>query len=401
MLRHRHVRETVPARTSKGLDVAHGLCSPHRGQNSGMNREAELTNEHIKANREAAKTAGLRYVTDTAPGIRREGDADTGFRYLNSDGSEVTDEKTLGRIKSIAFPPAYTDTWFCRTANGHLQATGRDAKHRKQFRYHPKWRQVRDENKFDRMMAFGDALSTIRARVAEDLTRRGLPREKVLATVVQLLETTRIRVGNEKYAHTNQHYGLTTLRGEHVRVRGEQITFSFIGKAGVRHKLAVNNRKLARIVKGLHDLPGQELFEYVDAETGSIHPVHSDDVNEYLQEISGNGAVPAPAFTAKDFRTWAGTVQCAMELAAFETVDTQKAVEANVKVAIAKVAATLGNTPAVCKQCYIHPAILTAYTEAGLPDALRSVPGKSGETPDILLPEEQAVMRYLRAQKNN
>lgn len=356
-----------------------------------MSRKARLTSETEEKSREAAKVAGLRYVIDSKPGIRREGDAAKGFRYFAPDGSEITDEKTIERLAEIGFPPAYTNAWFCRHANGHIQATGRDAKGRKQYRYHAKWREIRDENKYDRMMAFGDALPKLRERVAADLNRRGLCREKALATVVQLLERTRIRVGNDEYARTNQHYGLTTMRGEHVEVRGESITFSFVGKAGVRHKLTVNNRKLARIVGKMHDLPGQELFEYVDAD-GGIHGVHSEDVNDYLQEITGE------AFTAKDFRTWAGTVKCAFELAAFEAAKTQKEVAENIAKAVREVATTLGNTPSVCRKCYIHPAILSAYTEAGLPDSLRGVPGEPAPTPGVLLPEEQAVLRYLREQ---
>jgi DNA topoisomerase-1 len=358
-----------------------------------VNSKVEPTAQHAAANREAAKSAGLRYVSDAKPGIRREGDAQSGFRYFAADGSEITDEATLERIRKIGIPPAYADVWICPYANGHLQASGRDAKNRKQYRYHAKWRATRDENKYDRMMAFGDALPTIRARVAEDLSRRGLPREKVLATVVRLLETTRIRVGNEEYAEANKHYGLTTLRDRHVKVKGETLLFSFVGKSGVRHRLELKSRRLARIVQNVRDLPGQELFQYVDSETGDIKPIHSDDVNEYLHEISGE------AFTAKDFRTWAGTVLCAMELAAFETASTVKGVKENLNAAIKTVASHLGNTPSVCRKCYIHPGRSGRLYRGG--HAGPASPGKSGdkgEVPSTLLPEERAVLDFLRTQ---
>ncbi len=358
-----------------------------------MNHKVTSTSEHDIPNRVAAKTAELCYVSDDTSGIRREGDKENGFRYVAPDGSEVTDEATLERIRKIAFPPAYTETWLCPRSNGHLQATGRDAKGRKQYRYHARWRETRDASKYDHMMAFGDALPGIRARVATDLARRGLPREKVLATVVYLLETTRIRVGNEEYAQTNHHYGLTTLRHQHVSVHGETLKFSFVGKVGVRHRLEIKSRRLARIVRSVRDLPGQELFQYIDAHTGEIRPIHSDDVNEYLRAITGE------PFTAKDFRTWAGTMLCAMELAAFETVSTHEAVQENVIRAINKVAAHLGNTPSVCRKSYIHPAILDAYMGPGLPDTLKPGLSAVAEVPSgVLLPEERAVLQYLRAQ---
>ncbi len=357
-----------------------------------MNKNAELTGEREITNRDAAQSVGLRYVSDDKPGIRREGDPKAGFRYFMPDGEEITDESELARIRKIGVPPAYTDVWICPNAKGHLQATGRDAKGRKQYRYHEKWRTTRDENKYDRMMAFGDTLPELRAHVNKDLSRRGLPREKVLATVVRLLETTRIRVGNEVYADTNKHYGLTTLRNRHVQVEDSNVRFSFVGKSGVRHRLELKSRRLAKIVKSVRELPGQELFQYVDAETGKIKPVHSDDVNEYLHEITGE------PFTAKDFRTWAGTVLCAMELAAFESAETKKAVKENVTTAIKAVAAHLGNTPAICRKCYIHPAILDAYTEAGLPEPLRITKKNDvSEVPTALLPEEKAVLEFLRA----
>ncbi|MBC7805612.1 MAG: DNA topoisomerase IB [Akkermansiaceae bacterium] len=358
-----------------------------------MNDEAKLASQHESANRDAAKSAGLRYVSDNKPGIRRAGSAADGFRYLDPNDREIADEAVLDRIRKIGIPPAYAHVWICPHANGHLQATGRDAKNRKQYRYHARWRETRDENKYDRMMAFGDALPALRARIAEDMTRRGLPREKVLATVVRLLETTRIRVGNEEYAEANRHYGLTTLRNRHVSVEGGTLHFSFVGKSGVRHRLELKSRKLAKIVQNVRDLPGQELFQYVDAETGEIRPVHSEDVNEYLQEITGE------SFTAKDFRTWSGTVLCAMELAGFENAATASAVKENVARAIKTVASHLGNTPSVCRKCYIHPAVLDTYTRDGFPESLRVTPSADADTiPDALLPEEHAVLQFLRGQ---
>ncbi len=356
-----------------------------------MNNAAERTTERASANRSAARAAGLRYVTDAKSGIRREGQTPQDFRYFAPDGATITDPVTLERIRNIAVPPAYTDVWICTHANGHLQASGRDAKYRKQYRYHAKWRETRDENKYDRMMAFGDALPALRARVAEDLTRRGLPREKVLATVVRLLETTRIRVGNEEYARDNKHYGLTTLRNRHVSVEGGTLRFSFVGKSGVRHRLELKSRKLAKIVQNVRDLPGQELFQYVDTETGDIKPVHSEDVNEYLHEITGE------PFTAKDFRTWAGTVLCAVELAAFSSAPTAATAKENIAQAIKTVAAHLGNTPSVCRKCYVHPAVLDAYVGEDFRELLGVSPSADPDAVrGALLPEEQAVLTFLR-----
>jgi DNA topoisomerase I len=350
-----------------------------------VNHQAESIEQYSDANRAAAKSAGLRYVSDARPGIMRLGDKDSGFRYIDPDGELVADPATLARIRKLALPPAYTDVWICPLANGHLQATGRDARGRKQYRYHERWRSVRDETKYDRMLAFGDALPGLRERVESDLARRDMSRERVLATVVRLLETTRIRIGNEEYAATNHHYGLTTLRNRHVRVEGDRIRFSFVGKSGVTHRLELTSRKLARIVQKCRDLPGQELFEYIDGETGQIHAVHSHDVNDYLHAITGE------PFTAKDFRTWAGTVLCAMELAALEDASSATAAKRNIAAAIKAVSTHLGNTPAVCRKCYVHPAILDGYTAGQLREAL-GAPRASGPLP----PEEQAVLSFLR-----
>jgi DNA topoisomerase-1 len=332
---------------------------------------------------QSAKAARLRYVTDNRPGIRREKMGEE-FRYIGPDGEPVTDEATLERIKSLGIPPAYTDVWICPLANGHLQATGRDARGRKQYRYHPRWRAVRDETKYERMIAFGEALPRIRARVEEDLARPGMSREKILATVVQLLETTSIRVGNEEYARTNQHYGLTTLRTEHVDVEGSKIRFHFTGKSGKEHEVDLRDRRLARIIKRCQELPGHELFQYVD-EDGERRVVHSDDVNEYLHEIAGE------EFTAKDFRTWAGTIYCALCLLECEACDRESEAKKNVVQAIRTVSERLGNTPTVCRKCYVHPAVIDSYLDGTMRDLL----GNNGEA-TALGEDESAVMRLLR-----
>ncbi len=305
---------------------------------------------------EAAKAAGLRYTTDALPGIRRV-KRGKHFAYVAADGKPIADRNEIARIKSLAIPPAYADVWICPFANGHLQATGRDARGRKQYRYHKRWRAVRDETKFDRMVGFAKALPKIRAAIARDIVKPGLPREKVLATVVDLLEETAIRVGNEEYARENDSYGLTTLQEDHVRVKGETIRFHFRGKSGKVHDIAVKDKRAARVIKAIQDLPGQQLFEYVDDE-GTPHPVHSDDVNAYIKEIAGDD------FTAKDFRTWEGTMSCALELAAIRAEGAGEAKKALVE-AIARVAERLGNTPAVCKKSYIHPGVVDEFLAHG------------------------------------
>ncbi|MFL5251948.1 MAG: DNA topoisomerase IB, partial [Rhodopila sp.] len=274
-----------------------------------------------------AKAAGLRYVSDRGRGIRRERVGDS-FVYYDPKGNKIADEDDLARIRKLAIPPAYEDVWICPYANGHLQATGRDARGRKQYRYHPRWREVRDESKYGKMLLFGRVLPTIRARVQEDLGRRGLPREKVLAAIVHLLESTLIRVGNEEYAKSNKSFGLTTLRNRHVKVEGEtRIRFDFRGKSGTEHHIDLRNRRLASVVRKCQDLPGQELFQYLD-EDGEPRSVGSDDVNEYLQEISG------VEITAKDFRTWAATNLAALALTKLEKFDTQAKAKKNVVQAV-------------------------------------------------------------------
>jgi DNA topoisomerase-1 len=338
---------------------------------------------------ESARSAGLRYVHDDRPGIRRV-HSGKGFRYVGPDGKTVRDRDTLARIRSLAIPPAWTDVWICPLANGHLQATGHDDQGRKQYRYHPRWRAVRDETKYDRMIAFGQALPRIRAGVEQDLAQPGLPRSKVLATVVRLLETTLIRVGNEEYARENGSFGLTTLRNCHASVEGETVRFTFRGKSGICHSIRVNDRRLARIVRRCQDLPGQELFQYLD-DDGTPREIDSADVNAYLQEIAGE------EFTAKDFRTWAGTVLAARALQEFESFDSEAQAKRNVVSAIESVSKRLGNTKAVCRKCYVHPDVINAYLDGSLLDTLRQRVEKeiAGSLAD-LPPEEAAVLAFLQ-----
>ncbi|MEW6371948.1 MAG: DNA topoisomerase IB [Pseudomonadota bacterium] len=341
----------------------------------------------------AAKAAGLRYVTDSKPGIRREREGDgegAAFRYIDATGEPVEDQATLKRIKSLVIPPAWTDVWICPQANGHLQATGRDAKGRKQYRYHPKWRNVRDEVKYERMINFGKALPLIREEVDRALKLPGLPREKVLATIVYLLEATMMRVGNEEYARTNKSFGLTTLRNRHVKVDASDVEFRFRGKSGVYHKIHVHDRRLARIIRSSRDLPGQELFQYVDEE-GETHSIDSSDVNDYLRAITGED------YTAKDFRTWSGTVLAALALQEFEKFDSETQAKKNIVRAIESVAERLGNTPSVCRKCYVHPAVLDAYLEGSVLEALRErTEQQLTEDLHALQPEEAAVLAMLQ-----
>jgi len=292
------------------------------------------------------------------PGLHRIGTGKT-FRYISADGHVVRNVATLARIRSLAIPPAWTDVWICPLEEGHIQAVGRDARKRKQYRYHPRWRAVRDSAKFERMLVFGNLLPTIRERVTKDLGLPKLPREKVLATIVRLLETTLIRVGNEEYAKQNQSYGLTTLRNHHVDVAGKEMTFYFRGKSGIKHVISVEDAHLAKIVGRLRDLPGYELFQYVDGE-GQVRSIGSADVNDYLREIS------AEDFTAKDFRTWAGTVLAAQALAEAPHFISQTQAKKNVVKAIESVAGRLRNTVAVCRKCYIHPVVIESYLNGSL-----------------------------------
>jgi DNA topoisomerase I len=338
---------------------------------------------------EAARQAGLHYVSDEAPGISRQRKG-RGFSYRLPQGGPVRDSATLARIRSLAIPPAWTQVWICSDPEGHIQATGRDQKGRKQYRYHPRWREVRDAAKYDHMLAFAQGLPAIRSRVAADLRLPGLPRERVLATVVHLLEATLIRVGNDDYAEQNQSYGLTTLRTQHVGVEGAELRFAFKGKSGKTWRLRVTDRRVARIVKACQDLPGQELFQYVDA-AGVVRGISSADVNAYLREISGQDV------TAKDFRTWAGTVLAALALRGFEPFDSHAAAKRNIKSAIESVAARLGNTPTICRKCYVHPHVVDCYLDGVL--TLNIEAGAAAEQrgdPAGLPPEEAAVLALLR-----
>jgi DNA topoisomerase-1 len=338
--------------------------------------------------KEAAESAGLVYVTDEDRGIRRERKGEA-FIYFKPNGDRLADEATLERIRKLAIPPAYTDVWICPKANGHLQATGRDARGRKQYRYHPQFREVRETTKYEHMLEFARALPAIRARLAEHMALRGLPREKVLATVVHLLETTLIRVGNDDYAKENKSYGLTTLRNPHVKVDGAELRFQFKGKSGKTWRLQVKDRRIAKIVRACQDLPGQRLFQYQD-EDGAVREVTSADVNAYLKEITGGD------ITAKDFRTWAGTVMAALALQEFEAFDTKATQKKNIKQAIERVAARLGNTPTICRKCYVHPEVLNAYVEGNLLLEVKGeVEKELREDIAVLRPEESAVLAML------
>jgi DNA topoisomerase-1 len=318
-----------------------------------------------------AEAAGLRYVHEDDPGIRRRR-AGKGFAYIGPDGRAVKDAETLDRIRALAIPPAYQDVWISADPLGHIQATGRDDRGRKQYRYHARWRMARDEGKFARMAAFGRALPTIRARVDADLRRRALSRDKVLATVVRLLELTLIRVGNDQYAKANKSFGLTTLRNRHVKEDGAAIVFEFKGKSGIKHRAGVRDRRLTRIIRALQELPGQRLFQYVD-EAGERHAVGSHDVNAYLHEITGEG------FTAKDFRTWAGTLAAAKALAMQPQPMSPTEAKRLSTLCIKATAGLLGNTPAVCRKAYIHPGVLEAFADRALPASFADLEGEAYE----------------------
>ena len=337
----------------------------------------------------SAQVAGLRYVSDTQPGIRRQR-AGRGFWYRGMDGRPIRDPIVLRRIKALAIPPAWTDVWICPRPDGHLQATGRDARGRKQYRYHSRWRAVRDATKYDRMIAFGDVLPQLRARLEQDMALPGLPREKVLATVVRLLETTLIRVGNLEYAHANRSFGLTTLRDRHVKIAGETLQFHFRGKSGVSHTVRLRDRRLATIVKRCQELPGYELFQYIDA-AGERQTIDSADVNDYLRQRTGQDC------TAKDVRTWAGTVLAACALRECGPCTSQTQAKKTIIQAIDAVARRLGNTRAVCRTCYVHPAVLDAYLDGSL--CAMPLPGDTSDlNPEApgLQPEEALVLTLLK-----
>lgn len=337
--------------------------------------------------RSEARQAGLRYVDDTMPGYAREL-VDGEFQYKDAGGKVLRDEAELQRIRKLAIPPAYTDVWISPYANSHLQATGRDARGRKQYRYHAAWREQRDATKYNRMLAFGRALPKLRRRVQRDLARKTLCREKILALIVQLLESTLIRVGNDEYMRSNQSYGLTTLRNRHVAIAGNRLVFRFRGKSGQQHEIALTDQRLARIVKRCRELPGQELFQYIDT-TGERHSISSGDVNDYIREIAGD------EFSAKDFRTWAGTLLTAGALSAMEPFASATEAKQNTQQAIKEVACLLGNTPAICRKCYVHPAVLDAYLAQSLRDVI-ALPGSDAETGRGLRKEEKWLLHFLQ-----
>ncbi|RXZ38549.1 DNA topoisomerase IB [Oxalobacteraceae bacterium CAVE-383] len=339
----------------------------------------------------AARQNGLRYVNDAAPGYRRSGDPQKGFRYRAPDGKPVRDKATLARIKALVIPPAWNDVWICRWPNGHIQVTGRDARGRKQYRYHPHWRSVRDEAKYDRMISFGLALPAIRRAVDKALASPGLSREKVLATVIRLLEVTMMRVGNDEYARANNSFGLTTLRNHHVRIDGSEVDFHFRGKSGVMHAVKLQDPRMARIIRRIRDLPGQDLFQYVDGD-GVLHAIGSADVNDYLRSLTGED------YTAKDFRTWAGTMLAATALHEFQQFDSAAQARKNIVQAIEHVAKKLGNTPAICRKCYVHPAVIDRYLDGAMLNARQSkAKRKPADDTHALTPEESAVLALLQA----
>ncbi|TDR85179.1 DNA topoisomerase IB [Enterovirga rhinocerotis] len=344
--------------------------------------------ENVVDPRDAASSAGLTYVSDEKPGITRRR-AGKGFVYRDAAGRAIRDDTMLQRIRRLAVPPAYREVWICPKANGHIQATGRDARGRKQYRYHPKFREIREGAKFDHMLEFARSLPDIRKTVAEHMKQRGMTRQKVLATVVSLLEATLIRVGNDDYAKANKSFGLTTLKNRHVSVEGRELRFRFKGKSGKEWDLSIRDRRIARIVRDCQELPGQELFQYLD-DDGERRDVTSADVNDYLREITGRD------ITAKDFRTWAGTVLAAMALAEFESFDSDARAKRNLREAIESVASRLGNTPTICRKCYVHPELVHSYLQGEmLLEVKKKVEAELRDDLGDLRPEEAAVLSLL------
>lgn len=357
----------------------------HRLASQAMTNQAEML--------DAARSVGLRYVNDDEPGIARRRSG-KGFSYRQPDAARVTDKQTLARIRAIAVPPAWTEVWICRSQNGHIQATGRDARGRKQYRYHASWSSTRTEAKYERTIAFGRALPRLRRRVDRDLRHHGVPREKVIAAVVRLLEMTLIRVGNEEYARENRSYGLTTLLTRHAEVRGAGLKFTFRGKSGVQHSVGLSDRRLARVIRECQELPGQRLFQYID-DDGEIRVVDSDDVNSYLRDAMGQD------FSAKDFRTWAGTLLAVRAIGALEG-DSRAPTKNELTHVVTEVANELGNTPTVCRQCYIHPAVIESYMDGSLSPAAASVRAEPRTRPTgqtRLDAEERAVLAILQRRK--
>lgn len=338
---------------------------------------------------EAARSAGLRYISESAPGYTRR-KRGRGWSYTAPDGSPVTDKATRSRLESLAIPPAWTDVWISPSSKGHILATGRDERGRKQYIYHPEWNAVRDQRKFDKLLLFGEALPLIRERTDQDLRRHGLGREKVIALVVRLLETTLIRIGNEEYRRNNASFGLTTLRDRHVTIEGATVEFTFKGKTSKKQVVRLTDRRLAKLVERCKDIPGHELFQYVD-DSGQRQRIDSGDVNDYLREITGEN------FTAKDFRTWGGTVLAVRALREMGPAESKTAAQRSVTEAVKRVAEELGNTPAVCRAYYIHPSVLSCYVDSTLHDMLPEPSDAEPSSPYALTPEEEAVMEFLRA----
>ena len=338
--------------------------------------------------RASARAAKLHYVSDEKPGISRE-PLREGFRYRRPDGAEITDEQEIERIRKLAIPPAYRDVWICPDPIGHLQASGRDARGRKQYRYHPRWREIRDEAKYAHMLVFGQKLPEIRAAVERDLSKPGLGRRKVIAAVIRLLEKSLARIGNEEYARDNKSFGLTTLRNRHARTKGSKLVLDFRAKHGIQQHIELQDRRLVNIVRNLQDLPGQSLFQFQD-EDGTLHSLGSDDVNDYLHEVTGED------ITAKDFRTWAATNLAALALGELEKFDDKAKAKKNVLRAVEAVSKMLGNTPAICRKCYIHPAIFDGYLDGSLMEGLAERAEATLERHDhALTADEVAVTAFL------
>jgi DNA topoisomerase-1 len=352
-----------------------------------MLKEMSATEGICTASIASAEEAGLRFVVDDEPGISRHRSGN-GFRYKTPSGAVVKDEHTLARIRGLVIPPAWTEVWICMRADGHIQATGRDARGRKQYRYHSDWTRVRDDAKFDRLIEFGKMLPKMRRTISRHMGERGLSRRKVLATVAHLLDTTLVRVGNRDYARENKSYGLTTLQDRHVTFSGSDLRFQFRGKTGKAWKLKLSDRRVARIVRSCQELPGQHLFQYEDGD-GIIRQISSADVNDYIREIARSDV------TAKNFRTWAGTVLAAMALREFGPIETEASGKRNIREAIKAVAARLGNTPAICRKCYVHPEVVAAYLDGKLAWLLERAPGKALKRAFSALPAEEAATLLL------
>ncbi|KAF1041206.1 MAG: hypothetical protein GAK35_03473 [Herbaspirillum frisingense] len=354
-----------------------------------MEHPASEHDSYFEEAADIARQNGLRYMNDDMPGIHRRRHG-KGFSYHDAKGRLIDDKDEIGRLHALAIPPAWEDVWISPYANGHIQATGRDARGRKQYRYHPHWRLVRDEAKYERMVSFAQALPSIRRAVEEDLHRPGLHRQKVVASIVHLLQATLMRVGNDEYARTNKSFGLTTLRNRHVRIDGSDVMFRFRGKSGVQHEIKLHDPYVVRIIRKMRDLPGQELFQYLD-DDGQPHSIDSGDVNAYLRDVTGED------FSAKDFRTWAGTVLATLALQAFESVDSQAQAKKNVVRAIENVAKKLGNTPSICRKCYVHPAVVESYLDGSFAELLEErVQTELVKELHALTPEEAAVLALLQ-----